>query len=168
VAIKVGGHPCTPTCPLAQSIVASLPPPLSVKRKRDQKRKKEKEKRKKGKCRDLGSVASRSSLSHGRTGLDPFKGYAGSPKKPHEPRVHYGGGARGLPCARRPHVLHTRGRLRGDLRGLLRMGIRWTIVSVSSLIVVVLWPRVTQSDALEGPAHCRLPDFVRGLPRGCP
>jgi hypothetical protein len=64
---------------------------------------------------------------------------------------------------RGPHVPHTGGRTCGDLCSIVRVGIRCAIAPVPPLIVASLLPRAAQSNPLEGPTHCGLCDFVRGL-----
>jgi hypothetical protein len=124
-------------------------------------REKKRGQRKKGDYLDLGSVASPFLSSHGGTRLDPFQGYAGSPTKPHEHRVHDGGGACGLMRARGPLIPRTRGRICGDLCSILRARIRCTIALVPLLIITALQLGATQSDPIGGPAHCDLRDCVR-------
>jgi hypothetical protein len=108
---------CTPTSSriIHHSLLTSFPMPEKKEREKEENEKKER----KGNYRDLGSVASPSFSSHGRTRLDPFQGYTVSPAKPHEARVHECDRACGLSRARGPHVPRTRGRIRGDLCDIL-------------------------------------------------
>jgi hypothetical protein len=96
----------SPSCTLASSrtfrhsLLATFPTPKNKEGCKEEKREKRKEKRKKGEYWDLESFASPSSSSHGKTGLDPFHGYVGSPAKAYKTRVYDGGRARDVPCAR--------------------------------------------------------------------
>jgi hypothetical protein len=71
------------------------------------------------KYQDLEGVAFLSSMSDGGVGLDPFHPYARPPTKTCEVRVHVGGRARGLLCARGPGVPRPCGWVHGVLCGIL-------------------------------------------------
>jgi hypothetical protein len=114
---------------------------------------------------DLGSVASPSLSTIGRIRLDPFQGYAGSHVELHEPMVHDDGGALNLLRAKGPIILHTHGRIYGDLCSILRARIQCAIASVPRLIIAALRLGASQSDCFGGPAHRDLHNIMQGLPR---
>jgi hypothetical protein len=51
--------------------------------------------------------------------MDPIRGHVGAPAGPREPRVHDGGGAHNLSCARGSRIPHIGEGIRGGFRGVL-------------------------------------------------
>jgi hypothetical protein len=90
--------------------------------------------------------------------LDSFHCYAGPSAKTHKARVHDGGEACDLSCARGSCSPHARERICGVLCGILQAGIRYAFAPLPPLVIIAIWPRATQPDPLRGPAHSGLHD----------
>jgi hypothetical protein len=119
----------------------SLPHSLRLKKKKGRKEEKEREREREkeiGGYQDLGGVASPSSSSHGRAGLDSFHHYVGPYAKTHEAWVYDGDGAHSLSFARGPCVPRARGRICGVLCVILQVRIRYAITPVPPLAITVL------------------------------
>jgi hypothetical protein len=67
----------------------------------------------------LQGAASPSLLGYGRARLDPIRGHNEAPTGSPKSRVHDGGGACDLPCARGPRFSHANGGIRGGLLDVL-------------------------------------------------